>query len=73
MVAVPIFLGGAFGTVHYIRQSFVIYLKYQAFVDAYYLHTHPPIQEHKELAVNSTEIQTIAEPTQSVTSASNQQ
>ena len=28
MVVAPVVLGGAFGTVHYLRQSFAVYLKY---------------------------------------------
>lgn len=39
MYAVPITLGAAFGGIHYLQQSFAIYLKHQALIDAYYIKT----------------------------------
>ena len=39
MYAVPITLGAVFGGIHYLQQSFAIYLKHQALIDAYYIKT----------------------------------
>ena len=73
MFTVPVLLGGTFGAVHYIKQSFVVYLKYQALVDSYYLHKYPQNQEEEKFQVLSSESQSAQELTDQVQGESSKQ
>jgi len=43
-------IGLTAGTIHYVRESFVIYLKYQALVDGYYWHKKAVMAQQVEAA-----------------------